>query len=52
MTQTPFRGGDFNPVRAADYTPALQYKLDLINRGFDMSDSQRIQNEQANVKNA
>tara|TARA_Y100001973_G_scaffold74513_1_gene108782 strand:+ start:703 stop:2895 length:2193 start_codon:yes stop_codon:yes gene_type:complete len=52
MTQTPFKGGSFNPFRAANYVPALQSNYDLINRGFDRSDSQRLQNEQANVRNA
>ena len=52
MTQTPFQGGDFNPVRAADYTPALQYNYNLIERGMGRYDSQLRENDKTRVQNA
>ena len=52
MTQTPFQGGDFNPVRAADYTPALQYNYGLVERGMDRYYSQLRENDRTRVKNA
>jgi hypothetical protein len=52
MTQTPFQGGDFNPVRSADYTPALQYNYGLVERGMDRYYSQLRENDRTRVKNA
>ena len=52
MTQTPFQGGDFNPVRAADYTPAFQYNYGLVERGMDRYYSQLRENDRTRVKNA